>query len=83
MGKCMGLTLCFRCEPSPPALDVPDDGLAAFVNVDVLDRDLLLAFAAVAIEGFQQRRVCPRELIRLAQISRLPSNVCSPIMARR
>jgi hypothetical protein len=32
----------------PPALDVADDGLTALV--DVLHRDLLLAFAAVAIE---------------------------------
>ena len=34
----------------PPALDVADDGLTALVDVDVLHRDLLLAFAAVAIE---------------------------------
>ena len=66
--SCMGLILSFRCEPSPPALDVADDGLAAFVDVDVLDRDFLRAFAAVAIEGFQQRRVCPRELVRLVEI---------------
>ena len=50
MGKCMGLFLRFRCEPSPPALDIADDGLTALVDVDVLHRDLLLAFAAVAIE---------------------------------
>jgi hypothetical protein len=50
MGKCMGLFLRFRCEPSPPALDVADDGPTALVDVDVLHRDLLLAFAAVAIE---------------------------------
>jgi hypothetical protein len=37
-------------EPSPTALDVADDGLTALVDVVVLHRDLLLAFAAVAIE---------------------------------
>ena len=35
MGKCMGLFLRFRCEPSPLALDVADDGLTALVDVDV------------------------------------------------
>ena len=63
-----GLFLSFRREPSPPALDVANDGMTAFVNVNVLDRDFLRAFAAMAIEGFQQRRVCPRELARLVEI---------------
>jgi hypothetical protein len=31
--------------------------LAAGVNVDVLDSDLLLAFATVAIERVQQHRI--------------------------
>ena len=48
----MGLFLCFRCEPSPPALDIADDGLPAFVYVNVLDRDLLGPLAPMAIEGF-------------------------------
>jgi hypothetical protein len=45
--------------------------------MDVLDRDLLLALAAVAIERFEQRGVGPGELVRW------PSNVCSLCMARR
>src|SRR5262245_438634 len=67
MGKCMGLFLRFRCEPSPPALDVADDGLTALVDVDMLHRDLLLALAAVPVEGIEQSRVGAGELVRLAQ----------------
>jgi hypothetical protein len=42
--------------------------LAAFVNMNVLDRDFLRALAAVAIEGFQECCVCPGELVRLAKV---------------
>jgi hypothetical protein len=38
-------------------LDVADDRLAALVDVDVLNGDLLLALAAMAVEGFDERRV--------------------------
>src|SRR5215468_6704198 len=51
----------------PLALDVADDGLPALVDVDVLHRDLLLAFAAVAIERIEQSRIGAGELVRLAQ----------------
>ena len=60
MGNALhGVVPLISMRPHPPGLDVADDGLAAFVDVDVLDRDLLLALAAVAIEGFEQRCVCP------------------------
>lgn len=36
--------------------------------MDMLDRDLLLALAAVAIERFEQRGVGPRELVRLGEV---------------
>jgi len=36
--------------------------------MDVLDRHLLLALAALAIESFEQRGVCPRQLVRLDEI---------------
>ena len=49
-----GCSFDFIANP-PPGLDVADDGLAALVDVDVLDRDLLLALAAVAVEAFDQR----------------------------
>ena len=55
----MGLILYFQCQPSPGGLDVADDSLPALVDVDMFDRNLLLPFATLAIEGFQQRRVCP------------------------
>ena len=48
----------------PPAVDVADDGLTALVDVDVLHRDLLLAFAAVATERIEQSRIGARELVR-------------------
>ena len=50
MGKCMGLILRFRLEPSPPGLDVADNGLTALMHVNVFDRDLLGALATIAIE---------------------------------
>ena len=48
----MGLILRFGPYPTP--LDVADDGLAAAMDVDVFDRDLLLALAAMAVERLQQ-----------------------------
>jgi hypothetical protein len=35
------------------------------VDVDVFDRDFLLPFAAMPIEGFQKRGVRTRKLVRL------------------
>jgi hypothetical protein len=32
---------------------VPDDGLPALVDVDVLDRDPLLALPTMSVEGFE------------------------------
>jgi hypothetical protein len=68
MCKSMGLILCFRCEPSPPALDIADDGLAALMNVNMLYRNLLLAFPAVTIERIEQDRIGARQYFRLVQI---------------
>jgi hypothetical protein len=33
-------------------LDIAHDGLAALMNVNVLDRDFLLSLAPVLVEGF-------------------------------
>ena len=74
----MGLILRFGSHPTP--LDIADDGLPAFVDVNVFDGDFLLAFASVSVESFQKSGVSARELVCLAE---LPSKVCSPIMARR
>ena len=46
---CMGLPFRFIVTPAP--LDIADDGLPAFVNVDVFNGHLLLALAPVTIEG--------------------------------
>ena len=67
MGKCMGLFLSFRREPSPPALDVANDGLTAVVDVDVLDRDFLRSAGPVALQRLQLRGEGPRELIQGAR----------------
>ena len=48
---CMGLMIAFAVTPHP-RLDGSDDGLTAWVNVDVLHRDLPLA-AILATERLQ------------------------------
>ena len=75
----MGLFLWFRCDPSPPALNVSDDSLPAFVYVNVLDRDLLSPLAPMAIECGYVRD----SLLAWPRFSFLPSKVCSRCMARR
>jgi hypothetical protein len=49
----MGLFLRFRCAPSPGGLHITDYCLAPFVHVHVLYSDLLLSFAAMAIEAVE------------------------------
>jgi hypothetical protein len=46
-------------------LDVADNGLSAFMDVDVFNRYFLLSFATVPIEGFQKSGVGPRKLVLL------------------
>ena len=67
---CMGLILRFRAIPTPRGLDHADDSLPASMDMDVLDRDLLLALAAVAVERFEQRGVGAGKLVRLVRGSR-------------
>jgi hypothetical protein len=51
------------------ALDHADHRLPAGVDMDVLDRDFLLApLAAVAVERLDQSRVGARELVGLVQV---------------
>ena len=47
---CMGLPFRFIFAPSP--LDVTNNGLPTFVNVNVFDGHFLLALATVTVEGF-------------------------------
>ena len=60
-----GLFLNFIRYPAPRGLNVADNGLATLVNVNVLDRHLLLAFATMAVKRLKQSRVGARELICL------------------
>ena len=53
-------------------MDDTDDSLTAGIDVDVLDRDLLLALAAVAVERIEQEGVGARELVGLAQVLAAP-----------
>jgi hypothetical protein len=80
---CMGLILQFRVIRTPLNPDCADHGLPARIDVDALHDPLLLAFAAVAFERFEQRGESAGELGAWARFSRRPSKVCSPIMPRR
>jgi hypothetical protein len=62
-----GVDPLFSVRTLPPALDIADDGLAALVNVNMLDRDLLLTLAAVPVERIEQDRIAAREFVCLAQ----------------
>ena|SRR5687768_10416913 len=44
---------------------MPDDGLSALMHVDVLNRDLLLAFAAMLVKGFEQGNECPGQFVEI------------------
>jgi len=55
---CIGLILKFRSIPSPWGLDNAHHRLPACMNMDVLYRDLLLALAAVTIEGVNRFLGC-------------------------
>jgi len=57
-----------RRRPIASAVNVADNSLAAFVDVDVFNSDLLLPFAPVSIERLEQRCVGSGELVRLIQI---------------
>jgi hypothetical protein len=59
MGNCMGLILLFCVAPTPRRFDNANHGLPARMDVDVFDRGLLLALAAVSVEAFEQRCVGP------------------------
>ena len=71
-------------DPHPRGAHVSDDRLASRMDVDVLDRDFLLAFAG---GGGSELLPGGREFLRACfawlRLSRLPSKVCSPNIARR
>lgn len=59
---CMGLFPCF-CATSPLCIYVAHYGLSAGVDMHMLNRHLLLAFAPVFIEGFHQCRISAGQFI--------------------
>ena len=69
---CMGLFLRIVAIPTPGSTkrrgNHADHSLAARMDVDVFDRDLLLALAAMAVDGFEQRRISARQLVGLGQV---------------
>jgi hypothetical protein len=79
---CMGLFLRFFATPPPPrGGNHPDHGLPA--GVDMLDRDLLLALAAMAVESLRRRGIGAESSLAWLRLSCRLSNVWSWIMARR
>ena len=78
---CMGLFLQFSSIPTPRSFDVSDHRLSA--GVHVLNRYLLVTFAAMLVQRVEQHRRGAGKLVRLVRFSRHPSKVCSPSMARR
>ena len=51
--RLIGLMSCFTGSPPPSGVDVPDNGLSSFVDVDVLDRDLLRPAPTHLRESFE------------------------------
>jgi hypothetical protein len=61
----MGLTLDFGMIPGPRRPDHAHHRLTAGMDVDMLNRHLLLALAAMAIERFEERGEGAAELTRV------------------
>ena len=61
MGKCMGVDALISVDSHPRCLDPADHDLASRLDVDVLDRDLQLALAALAV---QRRNIAGRSFRR-------------------
>jgi hypothetical protein len=65
-GLCIGLPSISARHPTP-TLDGADNGLTAGMDVDVLDRDLLLTFTPVPVQGLDKRDIGPRQLVGLGE----------------
>jgi hypothetical protein len=62
-----------------PGLHIPDDGLATFVNVDMLDFDRLLRTAPVTLERLHLIREGPHQLIESLSFPCRGCQNCSPL----
>ncbi len=63
----MGLFNTFSPAPSP-TFDVSDNGLPSLMNMDVFDRDLLLAFSPVTLQRFHLSGVGPRQFVCMGEV---------------
>ena len=55
-------------HPTPAPFDIPDNGLSAFVDVNVFNGNLLLALAAMFCQGFNLCGIRPREFCGLGKV---------------
>ena len=69
---CVGLFLRFCAIPTPRRADDADDRLSASMDMDMLHRDLLLALAAMAVEGFEQGGIGAGQLVGLGKVLATP-----------
>ena len=70
--RCMDSWLCIGLIPSfsdalPPGLNGADDRLAAFMHMDVLDRDPLLTLSSVSVQRLKNGCVGARQLVGLIE----------------
>ena len=65
---CMGLVLQLLLTPNPRSVDVSDYGLTARVDIDMLNRGLLLSLAAMLVQGIEKRRPSARKLVCLIEV---------------
>ena len=68
---------------SASGLDIADNGLASFLDADMLNRNLLLTFAAMLVEGFKLLCVKSHKFMSAPQyhvttIKGLTGQSCSP-----
>ena len=64
---CMGLFLCIPVIPTPRCHHT-HHGLAAGVDVNMFDRDFLLAFSAMTVESIEQHCPGSGKFVRLAEV---------------
>ncbi|WP_373054740.1 hypothetical protein [Thioalkalivibrio sp.] len=64
----MSLFLRFAAAPTPLVLDHADHSLAAGVDMDVFNHDLLLPLATMAVESLQEGREGAGEFVCLIEI---------------
>jgi hypothetical protein len=67
-------------KPPPRGPDIANDGLAALMDMDVLDRDPLRAFSTMSVQGFEQCCMRARELRQFDRVAQ--HEIARPIVRR-